>query len=65
MKKHLKYLLNPLLRLHIVMPRFILSPTTDRNICKLEYKKGDEMWRNSIWLTYWWFGRNYWLVVFL
>ena len=50
---------------YIVMPRFILSATTDKNIFKLEYKKGDECWRNSIWLTYWWFGRNYWLVVFL
>jgi len=32
---------------------------------KLEYKKGDEQWRNSIWLTHWWFGRYYWHCLFL
>jgi hypothetical protein len=44
---------------------FILSRTTDKDFFKLEFKKGNEMWRNSIWLTYWWFGRNYWLIIFI
>lgn len=50
---------------YIVMPRFIISQTTDTYVFKLEYKKGDKAWRNSIWLTYWWFGRYYWMIIFI
>jgi hypothetical protein len=45
--------------------RFILNETTDRNILKIEWKKGDDWWRYSIWVTFWWFGTYYWLVIFL
>jgi len=31
---------------------------------KLQYKNADEHWRNSIWLTHWWFGKYYWHCLF-
>jgi len=35
------------------------------SLFKLEFKKGDDIWRQSIWITHWWFGKYYWHCLFI
>ena len=32
---------------------------------RIELKKGDDCWMNSLWITHWWFGQFIWHVIFI
>ncbi len=51
----------------IVKVRFSLLTNKIKpdSVFRLELKKGDDAWKNSIWLTHWWFGKYYWHCLFL
>jgi hypothetical protein len=39
-------------------------PQGKTDLFKFEFHKGDEYWKDSIWLTHWWFGKYYWHCLF-
>lgn len=48
-----------------LLPIFCFWQVNERSWFRVELHHGDGKWPPSIWITFWWFGRHYWLLVFL
>jgi hypothetical protein len=45
--------------------RCLLYKTEQNSRFKIEIKRGDDWWRDTIWITFKWFGKTYWLLIFI
>ena len=44
--------------------KLFIAKTTDKFKFRIKFVKGDDYWRNSIWLDHWWFGKYYFYILF-
>ena len=45
--------------------RFIFNQVKSDTNTGIEFWQGDEQWRSSIHITFKWFGKKYWLLIFI